>query len=88
MDVMTHPKPVSAICGRIVDLMKTRATFVDDPNLADWTIRLEMQGEIHGLREALCLVQGWPVLCADVDGRADQFVRDWHNKRFPDEEPW
>lgn len=76
-----------ALCARVVQYMKTyeNVQWAIPNNLV---MRAELAGTMHGLREALCLLKGWDLEEAEHEGRADTFVRDWHNNTFPREEAW
>lgn len=53
---------------------------------ADARIRMELIGELSGLRMALCIMQGWnPRMEADNDGLADSYIREWWQHAYPDD---
>lgn len=77
------------ICREAVQRMRTLGEILNDPGEIAHLNRTELYGEIHGLRVALCLVMGWdPTTDADKEGRADDHIKAWHNRTFPDEGPW
>lgn len=77
------------LCRETVRQMQIVDRYLGDTSEAAHTFRVERYGTIQGLRIALCLLMGWnPREDADKEGRADDYVKDWHNRNCPDEGPW
>ena len=81
---MTHgvtlPELVSLLCADAVRMMHIQDRVMDDPSDAGESTEVFMLGKVIGLRRALCLAKGWdPHAESDTGGRADQFIRNWHN---------
>jgi hypothetical protein len=88
---MTKPdqRVIDGICGELVQAMRHVEAFRNDTSEDALRVRLVYQGEIHGLRKALCHLKGWdPATEADEYGAADKYVRDWHNRTFAREGAW
>lgn len=84
---------IDRISAQAVALMHVRERFLNDPTDTAYAIKLELGGEVQGLRWALCVLKGWdPVQEADHEEKADRFVRVWHNLPGhciqPDCGPW
>lgn len=68
---------VDAICHQIIRIDKLRHASQDHKGNAAFWARLQWDGEVIGLRKALCVLHGWPVEEAAKEGKADQFVDEW-----------
>lgn len=74
-----HTQRVEAICTRMRYWQRALdKVFHHEPEDVEGRLfRREYQSMIHGLREGLCILQGWDLSEAHHEGRADTFVRDW-----------
>lgn len=88
------PSDVDAICREIVRLDELIHASQDKRGEAAFWARLAWGGEIIGLRKALCVLFGMPMVEAAKEGEADQFVTEWLanppaavSPVRPDEEP-
>jgi hypothetical protein len=77
--------PVDAICHEIYRIGDLHHASQDKQGDAAFWARLQWDGEIIGLRKALCALLGWPMREARKEGRADQYVEQWASER-PDGE--
>jgi len=83
---MTKPTALTAaeltdrIAEQVVWAMHARDRILGDLSDAGYVVRDNLTGQISGLRWTLCLLQGWnPARECEHEGRADRFVRVWHN---------
>lgn len=83
---MTRHGPLTG--AELVDRIATQAVWVthrrddlgDGDSDAAYALQDNLTGQITGLRWSLCLLKGWdPARESQPDGRADQFLRNWHN---------
>lgn len=70
-------RQIDTVCREICRLQAQHDNLLDVRGEAFFWKRLELVGEIVGLRKALCLLMDWPMEEAVKDGRADQFVQEW-----------
>jgi hypothetical protein len=68
---------VDAICREILRIDDLHQASQDQHGDAAFWGRLQWDGEIIGLRKALCALFGWPMEEADKEGKADQYVGEW-----------
>ncbi|MFF7837576.1 hypothetical protein ACFZC6_01880 [Streptomyces ossamyceticus] len=91
---MSGTNAVDAICREILRIDELHHASQDQMSDAAFGARLQWDGEIIGLRKALCALHGWPMEEAAKEGKADQLVEEWmaaHPESAgpvrPDEEP-
>jgi hypothetical protein len=83
---MPDMAPDQGIVDRICREVVTRQRTLDADEGGDLALRMDLLGEISGLRLALCHLHGWdPAIDAEKEGRADQLVLDWWRRTHPDE---
>jgi PAS domain-containing protein len=88
-----EPETLEAICNEIRRIDDLLHTAQDQEGDAAFWARLQWDGEIIGLRKALCALFGWPLEEAAKEGKADQYVEEWFaddpsaGPVRPDEEP-
>lgn len=68
---------VDAICREILRVDDLRHASQDQQGDGAFWARLQWDGEIIGLRKALCALHGWPMEEAAKEGKADQLVGEW-----------
>lgn len=85
---------VDAICREILRIDELHHASQDQQGDAAFWARLQWDGEVIGLRKALCALFGWPMEEAAKEGKADQYVDEWMANHpeiagpvRPDEEP-
>jgi hypothetical protein len=75
--------------AELVDRIAVQATWLahrlndlldDDSDAAD-VLRDNLTGQLTGMRWVVCLLKGWDPArgSAGIQGRADLFLRNWHN---------
>lgn len=72
---------VDAICREILRIDELHHASQDQQGDAAFWGRLQWDGEIIGLRKALCALFGWPMEEAQKEGKADQYVERWVAER-------
>ena len=88
-----EPEALEAICNEIRRIDELHHASQDQQGDAVFWARLQWDGEIIGLRKALCALFGWPMEEAAKEGKADQLVQEWFDEDpgagvvRPDEEP-
>lgn len=71
---------VQWLCRDTVWAMHAQDSILNDRTDAGSVTQTFLMGQVIGLRHALCLAKGWdPQQEADKEGRADQFIKNWHN---------
>lgn len=68
---------VDAICREILRIDELHHASQDQHSDSAFYGRLQWDGEIIGLRKALCVLFGWPMEEAQKEGKADQCVEEW-----------
>lgn len=72
-----EPEALEAICNEIRRIDNLHHASQDQQGDAAFWARLQWDGEIIGLRKALCALFGWPMEEAAKEGKADQLVAEW-----------
>jgi hypothetical protein len=75
--VSPDQQAIDAICREIYRIDALHHATQDQEGDAAFWARLEWDGQIIGLRKALCALFGWPMDEADKEGKADQYVERW-----------
>ena len=72
-----EPEALEAICNEIRRIDELHHASQDQQGDAAFWARLQWDGEIIGLRKALCALFSWPMEEAAKEGKADQLVAEW-----------
>lgn len=76
---------VDGICRQAAERMQKYDHLKNQLGEVVFTRRIELIGEITGLRVALCLAMGWNLDAdADKDGKADDFILAWAGRNLPE----
>lgn len=68
---------IDIICREICRLQAAHDAVLNERGEHYFWTRLSLQGEIGGLRKALCLFFDWSFEEAQKEGRADEYVQAW-----------